>query len=307
MRHEIRDMRPFKKVKILLLFSLIIPFSMFVKNSFAQVTIGVFADCQYCDCEKAGNRYYRNSLAKLEDCIMAFNQKPNVEFVVGLGDLIDRDLNSFGKVNEVLEKSVHPVYHVTGNHDYSVEEEQLDRVPEQLNLKKTYYSITTKGWHFIFLNGNEITLQSTDRNVVKQAENMLSELKDKKSPNANDWNGAIGEKQLEWLQKELVRAEKKKRKAVLFCHYPLQPYEAHCLWNAEEVLSVLDRYTCVKAWVNGHNHAGNYSERNGVHHITLKGMVDTATENAFSLFTFTKERIEVKGFGREESRNLGLR
>ena len=40
-----------------------------------------------------------------------------------------------------------------------------------------------------------------------------------------------------------------------------------------------------------------------VHYLTMKGMVDMK-ENAFAILTFHTDRIEVKGFGREESRTL---
>ena len=58
--------------------------------------------------------------------------------------------------------------------------------------------------------------------------------------------------------------------------------------------------------MNGHNHAGNYTTQNGIHFVNLKGMVETETENAFSIISFTDKQIEIKGFGREENRILKL-
>jgi hypothetical protein len=58
--------------------------------------------------------------------------------------------------------------------------------------------------------------------------------------------------------------------------------------------------------MNGHNHRGNYAFQNGIHFVNLKGMVETETENAFSIISFSDKQIEIKGFGREESRNLLL-
>lgn len=59
--------------------------------------------------------------------------------------------------------------------------------------------------------------------------------------------------------------------------------------------------------MNGHNHAGNYVFQNGIHFVNLKGMVETEKENAFSVITFSDEKIEIEGFGREENRNLLLK
>ena len=292
------------KNKLVFQFSLFLIFMNFSFALFSQIKIGVFADCQYCDCETAGTRFYRNSLKKLDDCINQFNSDKKLAFVVGLGDLIDRDFSSFDSVNLILEKSKKEVYHVIGNHDLSVEKSQFENVPGKLNLNKTWYSVTKKGWRFIFLNGNDITFHSNNKEIVKNAEEITSKLKDEGKPNYYDWNGGIGSTQMEWLNEELQNATDKKQKVAVFCHYPLLPFEAHALWNSEEVLAVLSNFSCVKLYLNGHNHAGNYAFQNGIHFVNLKGMVETETENAFSIISFSDENIEIEGFGREASRTL---
>ncbi len=281
-------------------------FLIFSFTSFSQIKIGVFADCQYCDCETAGSRFYRNSLEKLDECINRFNSDKNLAFVVGLGDLIDRDISSFDSVNSILAKSKKEVYHVIGNHDLSVEKYQLENVPEKLNLNETWYSITKKGWKFIFLNGNDITFHTNNTEIVNEAEKITSKLKAEGKPNSFDWNGGIGSTQMDWLEGELQKATDKKQKVVVCCHYPLLPFEAHSLWNSEEVLAVLSEFSCVKLYLNGHNHAGNYVFQNGIHFVNLKGMVETENENAFSIISFSDEKIEIEGFGREGSRRLVL-
>lgn len=279
---------------------------MYSESSSAQIQFGVFADCQYCNCETAINRYYRNSLDKLETCIQTFNQNKKIKFVVGLGDLIDRDLASYDSVNAVLANSKHTVYNVAGNHDFGVKKDQLDQVPEKLHLSKTYYSFTKKGWMFIFLNGNEITVNSNHPEIVKQAEEMLSKLKQENKPNTYEWNGGMSQTQINWMEKQLQKAENKNLKVVLFCHYPLLPLEAHTLWNSEEVLAVLKKYNNVKLWLNGHNHAGNYAFQDGIYFVNLKGMVETENENAYAEVTLSDDKITIKGFGREPDRTLEI-
>lgn len=273
----------------------------------AQIKIGVFADCQYCNCETAGKRYYRNSLQKLNECILAFNQNKKIGFVVGLGDLIDRNLASFDSVNQILNTSRKDIFHVAGNHDFEVEKADFDKVGEKLGFQESYYSFSKKGWKFIFLNGNEITYNSNDPEIVKQAEKLVNRLVLEKKPNAAKWNGGMSETQISWLENELKNAEKNQIKVILFCHYPLLPLEAHSLWNSEQVLPVLEKYNCVKAWINGHNHAGNYALQNGIHFINLKGMVDTENENAYSIISLSSDNIEIEGFGREISRSFQVK
>lgn len=276
------------------------------ESSIAQIQFGVFADCQYCNCETAGSRFYRNSLNKLEACIQHFNQNKNIKFVAGLGDLIDRDLASYDSVNTILAHSKHKVCNVAGNHDFGVDKNQLEQIPKKLHLQKTYYSFTKKDWMLIFLNGNEITVNSNDPKIVEQAEEMLASLKLENKPNTYEWNGGMSETQIKWMEEQLQKAENKNRKVVLFCHYPLLPLEAHALWNSEDVLAILKKYDNVKLWLNGHNHAGNYAFQEGIYFVNLKGMVETEKENAYAEITLSDKQITIKGFGREPERKLHI-
>jgi len=294
------------KYKFVGSFSLILILVLMQLPSFSQVKIGVFADCQYCNCETAGTRYYLNSLDKLEECISQFNRDKEIDFVVGLGDIIDRDFASFDSVNTILAKSKKEIFQVIGNHDLEVEKSLIEKVPSKLNLEKTWYSYAKKGWHFIFLNGNDITFHSNNPEIVKLAAEIIGKLKKEGKPNPFEWNGGIGSNQLEWLEKELQQAETKKLKIAVFCHYPLLPFEAHALWNSDEVLAILYKYSGVKLFLNGHNHAGNYAFQNGIHFVNLKGMVETEYENAFSVISFSDKQIEIEGFGREKSKILLL-
>lgn len=272
----------------------------------AQIKIGAFADCQYCDSETAGSRYYRNSQDKLFKTIQHFNQIENLEFIANLGDLIDRDFVSFKTLEPILTQSEHKIFHVVGNHDFEVDEKYLEKVPGAIGMDKTYYTIEKKGWTFIFLNGNEITLNSNDPEIIIRAEEQLAKLKSENAPNAKSWNGGIGEKQILWLENQLKTAQDCKQKVALFCHYPLLPLESHSLWNAKELLNLLNNYSSVKLWVNGHNHAGNYTKKNGIHFVTLRAMVETEKTNAYSMFSFFDDKIVIEGFDREISRTLGF-
>ena len=59
------------------------------------------------------------------------------------------------------------------------------------------------------------------------------------------------------------------------------------------------------AYLNGHNHAGNYGQLNGIHYLTLKGMVDTE-KTSYAVIEVYTDRLVVKGFGRETERELPL-
>ena len=94
---------------------------------------------------------------------------------------------------------------------------------------------------------------------------------------------------------------------IISCHYPILPDNSHNLWNDKEVLAVIDQFPgTVAAWFNGHNHAGNYAERNGVHYVTVQGMVDTGDTNAFAVLEVTPGLLTIRGSGRVPNRVMSL-
>ena len=108
------------------------------------------------------------------------------------------------------------------------------------------------------------------------------------------------------IQSVLDDATAQKESAILMAHFPVFPENVHNLWNASEVIALIEEYPCVKAYINGHNHTGNYGEKNGVHYVTFKGMVDTA-DNSYATVEVTPQDLRITGFGREENRTLAIR
>ena len=59
-----------------------------------ELSFGVIADPQYADQPAGGSRYYRESVGKLKESVNQLN-KQSLDFVVTLGDVIDKDIKSF--------------------------------------------------------------------------------------------------------------------------------------------------------------------------------------------------------------------
>jgi manganese-dependent ADP-ribose/CDP-alcohol diphosphatase len=179
-------------------------------DSIPLFTFGVMTDVQYCDCENAGTRYYRSSLRKLNEAVQTFNQK-NVAFVTHLGDFIDHDFESYDTLNAIVKQLNSPLYQVLGNHDFSVKQEEIKKVPAILQLKNRYYSFARNRWRFIVLDGNDLSVYGNIKTgkIFDEASQRLENLKAQKVPNAQSWNGGLGEKQVRWLKKELASAAKK--------------------------------------------------------------------------------------------------
>ena len=63
----------------------------------------------------------------------------------------------------------------------------------------------------------------------------------------------------------------------------------------------------VVAYFNGHHHAGDFAEKNGIYYVNFKGMVETVDTNAYSIIKVYSDRIEIDGYGREQDRVLKVK
>jgi len=296
-------------------FAIIILFNMPSKNDSVGLQLnnqgqkplfsfGIIADVQYSDYEPAGTRFYRSSLSKLREAVTVFKED-SVGFIINLGDLIDKDFESYKPVMNIIDSSGLKTFHVTGNHDYSVDPRFKKRLPVLQHTKEGYYSIVYEKFRFIFINGNEIsTYISSNKASIKQANDSIASMKGKGEINAIDWNGGISIKQLLWIDNQVKEAAGENEKVFLICHFPVVPENIHNLLNYKEVLSVLEKYQNIIAWFNGHNHAGNYGNFNMIHFVTFKGMVETETNNSFAIVDVYKNKLWIRGFGREKSQIL---
>ncbi len=276
-----------------------------MRDDSASFSFGVIADAQYCDADPAGTRYYRASEQKLAECVKQLNDL-DLAFVIHLGDFIDRDFQSFARLLPVFEQIKAPRYHALGNHDFAVDAAQLKDVPAALGMSDRHYAFQHAAWRFIVLDGNDLSLYGRPEGSPQhqEAQKVYAALLQKEAANAQSWNGAVGDVQLRWLDQQLVEAEKTEQRVIIFCHFPVFPENPHNLWNSEQVLTVLESHRNVVAYLNGHNHAGNYSQKQRVHYVTLPGMVETADSNAFAVVHVRSNGLELQGFGRTPNRVL---
>jgi len=273
-----------------------------------EFKIGVVADCQYCDCEPAGVRFYRKSPKRLQEAVAILNEH-SLDYSIHLGDFIDKNFGSFDTVAPIWNTLKSDKYHVLGNHDFSVADSLKPMIFEKMNIEDRYYSVIKNGWRFIVLDGNDLSEHGALTETKKQqTDSLFKVLSEKDMPNLKSWNGGLSNEQLQWVESELKLATENNERVGFYCHFPaLGEEQAHNLWNYEQLLSIIAKYDCVKFYFNGHNHGGSYVERNGVHFLNFKGMVDTSDSTSFATVVFSKDSLFVKGFGREPSRSLKIK
>lgn len=277
-------------------------------SSDQDLSIGIIADCQYCHCEATPTRFYKKSPQKLKNAVDTLNSS-SLDYAIHLGDFIDRDFSSFDTLGPIWNNLRTKKYQVLGNHDFSVADSLKPLVPKTMNLKGRYYSFLEPNWRFIVLDGNDLSYQGAiTSEKLAQTDSLYALLSISNPPNLQTWNGGLSLEQLKWVENELILAQQNKENVGFYCHFPvLGEDKVHRLWNSTQFLSLIDQYPNVKFYFNGHNHNGDYAERQGVHYLTFKGMVDTDNSTAFARVRITTDSILVQGHGREPSRNLKIR
>ena len=268
---------------------------------------GIIADPQYAAIAPhvPMDRHYTNSLAKVAEAIEVFNGW-ELSFVMTLGDVIDRSFSSFDDILPVYRKLRHEALFLLGNHDFSVSAGHLSEVAARLGMPSPYHSFLRHGWRFIVLDGNEVSIFAPPEGHPHRAlaAEMLAELQAKGAANAHRWNAALSDEQFAWLGDEIAKAAAAGEKVIVMNHYPVHPPSEHGMWDSERIVALLASRSNVIAYLNGHDHVGNYGMAGACHFVNFKGVVDTETKNAFAIVEVHPDRLEIRGFGREESRTL---
>lgn len=253
---------------------------------------GVITDSHYADREPSGTRYYRDSMLKMQEAIREFNRS-NLDFIIELGDMKDTTTDSAAEptlrfldaIEREFKRFDGPSYHVLGNHDMDclTKVEFLAHTANAGRARgKAFYSFAVRGVRCIVLDAN----YNEDFSPYERGN--------------FDWRKAyIPGEQIEWLDAEL--AKHSGEPTLIFLHQMLDSFsdisKDLCVGNASEVVAVLERHKQVVAVFQGHHHPGHYSQREGIHYLTLPGMIEQAAPaNAYAVVEMSADRITVEGF-----------
>ena len=113
---------------------------------------------------------------------------------------------------------------------------------------------------------------------------------------------------MEWLKSKLTQARGNREKVIVFNHFALLKSAAskHRMKKPQPVLKLINESGCVVAYFAGHDHAGGYAFQEGIHHITVKGMVEAPIHNAYAVIEVYPTKLKEVGYGKEPSRELNL-
>ena len=267
------------------------------RRSATRTRFGIVTDSHYTDADHRGSRYYRESMAKMNECVTLMNDK-KVDFLVELGDFKDQDsppieqntISSLQTIEKVFQTFKGGKYHVLGNHDAdSISKEQFLANIKNTNISdgSKYYSFDLKGLHFIVLDAN-----------------YCADGSDYDHGNFSWTDTNVPQTELNWLERDLVSTEKP---SIVFVHQQLDGKGSHYVKNAADVRQILQKHQRVLAVFQGHNHAGHYNYIEGIHYYTLKAMVEGAGKenNSYAIVEIHDYHgITVTGYRRALSKKL---
>lgn len=117
------------------------------------------------------------------------------------------------------------------------------------------------------------------------------------------YNGALGERQMVWLDTKLNECNLANKKVIVCGHVPVHrkaSIDKAIAWDSDEVLETMRKYkNTVVAYLAGHYHPGGYHlDSFGIHHVTFKAILETKPgSNSFATVYIYPKRINFVGVG----------
>jgi len=282
-------------------------------------SIAAVADPQYADVPagwRGGGREPEEGVNRLSYAVSQYNQR-SLDWGVIVGDMIDFDDIDYGNpppgtvsatgtqdwsnadaILAAWNQINVPSYLVIGNHEFYVPNVDVDGMKKPYSVyrkfgftDRAYYDFRHKGFRFVVLDGDFCYLNfAPSLPEYQEALDYYNSLSGQ--PQRQWWNAAISLDQRTWLMDVLDESSVLDEPAVIMCHYPIHnPIGHHSLLNSTEMLDIVNGYSNVVMWLNGHNHSGDYALEGRRHHVNLKGMQNEA-ENWYEI-EFSPDRVLV--------------
>jgi alkaline phosphatase len=259
-------------------------------NTENTLRIALVTDIHYADKKTVGNRFYQESIAKIQTAAKEFEKQP-IDFIVELGDLIDTvrnaetDQKHLCVIDAELQKISANRYYVLGNHcvETLTKEEFLGVVGQQ----ESYFSFDQKGYHFVVLDAN------FRQDGVTYGRNSA------------DWRDTkIPDTEIQWLKSDLSSTM---LPTIIFLHQRLDidNQETCAVKNSDEIRQIFENSGKVRLVLQGHHHTGGYTEINEISYITLSALIEGTGEknNSFSTLEIRQNgEFRLIGFLKQQSR-----
>lgn len=259
----------------------------FFNNSYQTLKFAQVTDVHLENTTKdISRRLLADSPALITDVVDQLNATKNLNFTVFSGDSINSSKKSnLTKFLSISSKLNTPWYMALGNHDIGILGgisknnflAEINKFSPNFTYSKSYYSFTPqKGYLFIIMDG-----------VID---------------NAITAHGFFPKDELNWLESQLKNNPESK--VFIVQHFPLiepSPSNDHSVKNAEEYLTILNKYKNVKALLAGHYHVTRIIKTKNFVQVSTPALVQYP--NAFRVYTISEQngkttmKIELKETG----------
>jgi len=225
---------------------------------------------------------YCRTFAHIEEAVNDFNSM-DLSFVIQLGDFIDphpvdeaesanclRDLMPYWN-NLNCNK-----FHVLGNHDAHISDFDIRDI---MGMDKKYYDFAIDGIDVRF-----VVMDQNDAGKIGE--------------------GGIGPQQSSWLHEVLNDCDESNTTVVIFGHYPIlkRASGGHSMLNPQPIMDLIKCHPSVAVYIAGHTHAYHYGFEDGVHHVSIHGMLED--ENGYAVVDVTPKHLTINGIGAMSSVSL---
>jgi alkaline phosphatase len=249
----------------------------------------------YADKAISGSRHYRDSTKKLTAALEQFKQT-NVDFVVELGDFVDRakdvetELRYLATIEREFARCGTDRHYVLGNHcvDTLTKSEFLSHCGLRKTEKNAFYSFDAGEFHFVVLDA------CFRKDGVSYGRQNYA------------WTDTnIPTPQQEWLRKDLAATN---RPTIAFVHQRLDVSNKFGVKNGSDVRKILDESRKVLAVFQGHNHTNDHKKIGDVNYVTLAAMVEGAASGKHSAYSvlecYPEGVLRIDGFVSQKDWNL---
>jgi len=303
-------------------------------------SFGLIGDLQYAtDLEKGFSyfkdqvRYYQDAINKLKKAVTCWNEHPELNFCVTMGDLLDaRNVRAgstamaYGHCEKAFEQLKCRRFDMLGNHEFYNWPTRAE-IPRSLNIsqvhpeekeEKYWYSYKpVPGWRMIILDSFAMSAIPGSTNRKETLEFLKKYNPNDLSDNNGEWykgvkkehkhmvpyNGGLGSEQLRWFEGELVDMVKNRERGFVFTHVPLARAEigTNKLFDCEAAEALLLKYRCIKVVFTGHIHDGCYfrDKASGIHHYgQFCPIVAGKGDECHSIIRVYNDRLVVEAFGK---------
>ncbi len=255
------------------------------------VRVGLLTDLHYGDKEPKINRYYRETLAKLDECVELMN-KERPDCVVELGDFIDQaetveeEAAWLDTIESHYAKLEVPRHYILGNHCVATltKDEFVSHTKMAPDCRSAFQ---INGVTFLLLDAC-----FRHDGVPYGRKN-------------SDWRDSfIPAEEAQWIRDELAKAD---GPVVVLTHQRLDASKVHAVRNAPEIRAILEASGKVSAVFQGHSHKNDLQEIAAIPYCTLPAMIEGSGEehNSYAMLEVLPDSsLRLHGYRQQISREF---